>query len=287
MMVGKFLMSGLILLMSEITLAAVEVKNPTDQNGNLLITKEVHAELQLKAMQAPLSKVLNNIARQTGVRINYSVLPGAKVTATCVGSTLRQVLECLLVGKADLVFRYAQAVPRENESQPLEEVWVVTAKPDAGMMAALVHSPVEVQQHLATKPEKTDQGTEPDQTDALLKMADSNLPAERVEAMGRLLAGGRKGDVAVKETLVAALADPDAMVRVRALSSLAHREGAGASAALHQALHDSDVSVRLTAVDNAGHDETILQQALTDSDANVRQLAEIRLKRLEKADVVF
>ncbi len=287
MMVGKFLMSGLILLMSEITLAAVEVKNPTDQNGNLLITKEVHAELQLKAMQAPLSKVLNNIARQTGVRINYSVLPGAKVTATCVGSTLRQVLECLLVGKADLVFRYAQAVSRENESQPLEEVWVVTAKPDAGMMAALVHSPVEVQQHLATKPEKTDQGTEPDQTDALLKMADSNLPAERVEAMGRLLAGGRKGDVAVKETLVAALADPDAMVRVRALSSLAHREGAGASEALHQALHDSNVSVRLTAVDNAGHDETILQQALTDSDANVRQLAEIRLKRLEKADIVF
>ena len=70
---------------------------------------------------------------------------------------------------------------------------------------------------------------------------------------------------------------------MQALSSLAHREGAAAVApALHEALHDSDVSVRLTAVDNAGADVALLQQALTDSDATVRQLAGIRLEPLLK-----
>ena len=114
-------------------------------------------------------------------------------------------------------------------------------------------------------------------------MTSSNTPAERVEAMGRLLAAGQKGDVAVKQVLVAGLADPDPMVRVRALSSLAHREGADASGALREALHDSNVAVRLTAVDNAGGDEALLQQALTDSEETVRQLAELRLKQLSKA----
>ena len=113
-------------------------------------------------------------------------------------------------------------------------------------------------------------------------MASSKIPAERAEAIGRLMAGGREGDVAVKETLEAALSDPDARVRVQAISSLAHREGAGASAALHEAMHDSDVSVRLTAVDNAKDDIALLQQALNDSDATVRQLAGIRLEPLLK-----
>jgi HEAT repeat protein len=124
---------------------------------------------------------------------------------------------------------------------------------------------------------------EPDQTDALVKMASSKIPAERAEAIGRLMAGGRKGDVTVKAALEAALLDPDARVRVRAISSLAHREGAAAAPALHEALRDSDASVRITAVDNAGNDVALLQQALTDSDATVRQLAEIRLAPLLKA----
>ncbi|MDO9167884.1 MAG: HEAT repeat domain-containing protein [Methylobacter sp.] len=275
----KFWMTCLILLMPGVLLAAVEIKNPGDQ-GWLVITKEADAELQLKVRQAPLAKVLDSIASKTGVRMNYSVLPDELVSVNCVGTSVKQVLKCLLVGKADVVFRYAQALSSADGLRQIEEVWVIGAKSEAGQQRSLLHASAETQQPFSLTTEHTN--AEPDQTDTLLKMASSNTPAERVEAIGRLLAGGRKGDAAVKQTLVAALSDPDAMVRVRALSSLAQREGAGAAAALREAMHDSHVSVRLTAVDNAGSDEALLQQALNDSDATVRQLAEIRLKRLEK-----
>ena len=275
----KFWLTCLALLMSGVLLASIDANKAAGQDDWLVITKQLDAELQLKVVQAPLVNVLASIANKTGVRMNYSVSADDLVTATCIGSTVKQVLECLLVGKADLVFRYADTFLKTDEQPQIEEVWVVgekSGKAQINVKASSAATSVTTTENSSAKPE-------PDQTAALLKMTSSNTPAERVEAMGRLLAAGQKGDVAVKQVLVAGLADPDPMVRVRALSSLAHREGADASGALHEALQDSNVSVRLTAVDNAGGDETLLQQALADSDATVRQLAELRLKQLSKA----
>ncbi|MGZ5600093.1 MAG: HEAT repeat domain-containing protein [Methylobacter sp.] len=226
-----------------------------------------------------MPQVLDNIAKKTGVRINYSVLPDGLVTATCVGPTVKQIMACLLIHKADFVFRYSRQSNRiKQQDQPIE-AWVLGVKFGAEQPNSIVCSS-------ATLPEtaKTTTEPEPDQTDELVKMANSKIPAERVEAIGRLMKGGREGDVIVKKTLEAALSDQDATVRVRAVSSLVHREGAAASRpVLHEALYDKDVSVRLTAVDNAGDDVALLQQALTDSDATVRQLAGIRLEPLLKA----
>ena len=282
MIVIKFWVISLFLLMSGALLAAVDVSNPEDQNIRLVMTKDSGAELQLEVRQAPLAQVLDSIASKTGVRINYSVLPEGLVTATCVGSTVKQVMECLLLRKADLVFRYSrQASKADPKGQP-EEAWVLGAKFGTGQANSVFCSSAGTRQQTLPTAAKTKAEQEPDQTDELVKMASSKIPAERAEAIGRLMAGGREGDATVKETLEAALSDPDARVRVQAISSLAHREGAGASAALHEALHDSDVSVRLTAVDNAGNDVALLQQALTDSDATVRQLAGIRLEPLLK-----
>jgi hypothetical protein len=278
----KFLMAYSFLLMSGGVLKAVDASNPDEQNVRLVITETMGAELQLEARQAPLAKVLDSIASKTGVRINYSVLPDGLVTATCVGSTVKQVMECLLVRKADLVFRYSQEVSKAGTKGQPEEVWVLGAKFVAGQTNSVLCTSAGVRQQTIAKVVEKKTGSEPDETDELVKMASSKIPAERAEAIGRLMAGGRDGDVTVKETLEAALSDADARVRVQAISSLAHREGAGASPALHEALHDSDVSVRLTAVDNAGNDVALLQQALTDSDATVRQLAGIRLKPLLK-----
>lgn len=285
MILIKFWMTSLFLLMSGALLAAVNVSNPAYQNIRLAVTKDTGAELQLEVRQVPLAQVLDNIASKTGVRINYSVLPEGLVTATCVGSTVKQVMECLLLRKADLVFRYSrQASKADPKGQP-EEVWVLGAKFGTGQANSGFCSSAGTPQQTLPTAAKTKTEQEPDQTDELVKMASSKIPAERAEAIGRLMAGGREGDVTVKETLEAALSDPDAMVRTRALSSLAHREGAGASPALHEALHDSDVSVRLTAVDNAGSDVALLQQALTDADATVRQLAGIRLEPLLKKGI--
>ncbi len=275
-------MTCLFLLISGKLLAAIDVSDPGEQNVQMVITEDNGAELQLQARQAPLSKVLDSIASKTGVRINYSVLPDGLVTATCVGPTVKQVMECLLVRKADLVFRYSQQPSKAVRQGQLVEAWVLGAKfGEDQTNSVLCSSPGTQQQTLQTAASpKTE--PEPDETDELVKMASSKIPAQRAEAIGRLMAGGREGDVTVRETLEAALSDKDARVRVQAVSSLAHREGAGASAVLQEALHDSDASVRLTAVNYAGNDVALLQQALTDSDATVRQLAGIRLEPLLK-----
>ena len=284
MAVIKIWATCLALLLSVASFAGT---NADDQNGRLRISKEQGAELQLWVRQLPLANVIDDIAGKTGVQIHYAVMPYDKVTATCAGSTVKLILECLLVGKADLVFRFSQQVSRVNGSQQLEEAWVVTPQPHSGMKSLLVSTSSEVQKKEVAKPESLNQWGMPDQTDALLKKAESSIVAERMEAMGGLLAGGRKGDPAVKQMLLAGVKDDDPMVRVRALSSLAHREGAGASATLHDAMQDNDKAVRITAVDNAGDDVSILQQALTDSDPTVRELAQVKINRIEKKDVTF
>jgi hypothetical protein len=278
----QFWMTCLSLLMSEVLLAAGNISNSENQNIQLVMTKEAGAELQLEVRQAPLAKVLDSIASKTGIRINYSVLPDGLVTATCVGATVKQVMECLLAQKADLIFRYPQQSSKaEPQGQPVE-AWILGAKFGMDQASSVICPSAGIQGQSVPIAASTKTESEPDQTDGLLKMANSKTPAERVEAIGRLMAAGRKDDMNVKEALEAALSDKDAKVRAQALSSLAHREGIKASAVLQEALHDSDASVRLTAVNNAGSDVALLQQALADSDATVRQLAGIRLEPLLK-----
>ncbi|MGJ0492381.1 HEAT repeat domain-containing protein [Methylobacter sp.] len=277
----------LCLLIPGILSAAGNINRLEEQSVRVIMTEDTGAELQLEARQAPLAQVLNRIATQTGVRINYSVLPEGLVTATCVGPTVKQVLECLLARKADLIFRYpSQAAKTVSLKQPAE-VWVLGAKFDVNQTNSETCISTGFQQQATQKlvDAKVDTAQtepEPDETDELVKMAKSENPAERAEAIGRLMAAGRKDDASIKEALETALSDEDARVRVRALTSLSYREGAEAAAALRDAIHDKDERVRLIAVDRAGDDVALLQQALTDEAEIVRQLATIRLKSISK-----
>ena len=88
----------------------------------------------------------------------------------------------------------------------------------------------------------------------------------------------------VKAALEQALTDQDANVRAQAISSLAHREGSGAAAAIQEALHDSAVDVRMMAVDGITDDIALLQQAINDSDETVRSLAAIKLEELTQGN---
>jgi hypothetical protein len=275
----------LCLLIPGILPAAGNANRLEEQNIRVIMTEDTGAELQLEARQAPLAQVLNRIATQTGVRINYSVLPEGLVTATCVGSTVKQVLECLLARKADLIFRYPSQTAKTVSLKQPAEVWVLGAKFDVNQTNSETCISTGFQQQATQKlvDAKMDTAqTEPDETDELVKMAKSENPAERAEAIGRLMAAGRKDDASVKEALETALSDKDARVRVQAIFSLSQREGAGAAAALREAIHDPDEGVRLTAVDRAGDDIALLQQALTDEAESVRELAAMRLKSISK-----
>ncbi|CAA9893068.1 conserved exported hypothetical protein [Candidatus Methylobacter favarea] len=276
---AKFRIVCSLLLTSNIVLAAGNISKPDQQQISVVMTKDKGVELQLKIRRAPMAQVLGAIADKSGVPINYTVLPDGLVNATCVGTTVKQVMECLFNNKADLIFRYAERSGKtEQQAQP-SEVWVLGAKIGGDQASSAECSLPGNQQQIAAN---TQPDPAPDETDNLVKMASSKAPAERAAAVGRLLAEGRKNDPSVREALEAALSDKDAKVRAQALSTLAHREGAGAAAALQEAIHDDDVSVRLTAVDNAGSDPGLLQQALTDENASVRELAALRLRPIPK-----
>ncbi len=276
---------GLFLLLSETALA-------DRKNIQFVATDKAGGELQLEVRQAPLAAVLDEIADATGVAIHYSVLPQELVTASCAGSNVSGILTCLLERKADLVYKYRGVSAQDTQSQrEPEEVWVLGTELAADGVNSAAFKAADSEGLLKSRStdrdnrgDQTDSGQDGvDDTDTLLKMTGSNDPAERADALALLAVNGPFGDADIRKALETALTDKDANVRAQALSSLARRDGDGAAAQLQAALADSDVSVRLMAVDSAGNNPALLQQAVTDSDETVRTLATIKLEALVKS----
>jgi len=269
---------------AQITAAEVSANISDKAVTDLVVSEDKGTELQLEVRDTPLAKVLESIAHKTKVPIHYSVLPEGLVTATCVGSSLKPVLECLLDHKADLIVRYRHDQDKPDNKEQVAEAWILGARLDGATAKkdCLAASPGT--SSLSLKQKESEDDDETDQTDELIKAAQAKDPTERAEAIGGLLSGGREGDPAVKAVLEQALTDPDENVRAQAISSLAHREGSGASAAIQEALHDKSVDVRMMAVDGITDDKALLQQAINDSDETVRSLARVKLEELTQAD---
>ena len=279
-------LSFIISLTAYVEITAAEVSANISDKGvtDLVVSEDKGTELQLEVRDTPLAKVLESIAHKTKVPIHYSVLPEGLVTATCVGSSLKPVLECLLDHKADLIVRYRHDPDKADNKEQVAEAWILGARLDGATAKkdCLAASPGT--SSLSLKQKESEDDDETDQTDDLIKAAQAKDPTERAEAIGGLLSGGREGDPAVKAVLEQALTDPDENVRAQAISSLAHREGSGASAAIQEALHDKSIDVRMMAVDGITDDKALLQQAINDSDETVRSLARVKLEELTQAD---
>ena len=97
-----------------------------------VISDDKGSELQLEVRQMPLERVFSTVTAKTGVPIHYSVVPEGLVTATCVGATLNQVMECLLAHKADLIVRYhrpsTQTQARVSDKNQPVEMWVLGSR---------------------------------------------------------------------------------------------------------------------------------------------------------------
>ena len=280
-----------VLLLYNVTVAeAAEKKRSAEDDIEWVISDDKGSELQLEVRQMPLERVLSTIMAKTGVPIHYSAVPEGLVTATCVGSTLKQVMECLLARKADLIVRYSKSSTQtqtkvSDKNRPVE-MWVLGSRfTDPANCSGSTALRQTINDSAVKLPDSQVDaaGAEPDQTDNLLRMAKSKDATVRADAIGALMAAGREGDGNVKRVLEEALTDPNANVRAQAISSLAHREGsAAAAAALQDALHDTDAGVRLMAVDGAGSNIALLQQAVNDDDETVRNLAISKLEELQK-----
>jgi hypothetical protein len=238
------------------------------------------AEFQLEVRQMPLANVLKSISEKTQVPIHYSVLPEGLVTATCVGTSLKPLLECLLDRKADLIVRYPRNLDKADIKGHVAEAWILGSRLDG--TKAKADCPVSTGQGGSLTFLQSEQGTEPlpGQITSLLKITKSKNPAERADAIGSLLAIGHQNDPTIKATLEEALHDSDANVRAQAVSTLSHREGSAAAGVIQDALKDDSVDVRLMAVDGITDDIGLLQQAVNDSDEVVRTLAAQKLEQV-------
>ncbi|MGZ8225068.1 MAG: HEAT repeat domain-containing protein [Methylococcaceae bacterium] len=280
----------LILGNSAASLAAENSVGNDKKGVQIMMTRNKGSELQLEARQVALSEVLNKIVAKTGVRIHYSVLPEGLITATCVGATIKQVLECLFDRKADLIFSYPHLASQDNDQSKPEEIWVLGTNFSSEKIGSSGNCSVAGTQEAVLQSDQIMTNAElpqikPEDTGKLIEMTQAKDPSDRADAIARLGTQGEEGNTAVRQTLAAALADKDAAVRAQAVNSLARREGDGATKELQEALQDSDTSVRLMVVDNAGSNSALLQQALSDSDETVRTVAAMKLDALSKAEI--
>lgn len=249
---------------------------------NLIFDDNEGSELQLEIRQMPMADALDSIAKQTGVPIHYSVLPEGLVTATCVGNSLKTVLDCLLNKKADLIVRYPRNTDKDSSRTKVAEAWILGSRLDGIAAKADCSTNLGGINGSLTMSEHKQHDAESERIQQLLKMATSEKPEQRAEAIGSLLATDRKNDPEIKALLENSLHDKDANVRAQAISTLSHLEGNDAMPAIQEALQDSSADVRMMAVDGITDDVTLLQQAINDSDETVRSLATLKLEELMK-----
>lgn len=244
------------------------------------LSDEHDSAIRLAARQASLGKILKQLADKTGARIHYSALPEAPVTATCAGANVRQIMECLLARQVGLV-------ANKPEQDKPDEFWLLGSSVGSCQAISIepelpkntdITQPVQVPVSLEAQAEADEAVHE--QSERLLKQAQSKDPFLRGEALNNLGAQGDKSDANVDEALRNGLSDKDASVRAQAITGIARRGGVEVADLLGQALKDQDVNVRMTAVSVVPDDATILQQALNDTDATIRSLAKDKLNDL-------
>jgi len=279
----------ILLLIGNCGLAYAKITDKTSSNAivNMVISNNKGSELQLEVRQMPLAEALDTIARKANVIIHYSVLPEGLITATCVGSELKQILECLLDKKADIIVRNSNASSKINNKAEGAEAWILgtrlSSSPTAGNCVATstdTNSP----SLLRINEENSHQIStlENDKIDEILKRAESKNPNQQIEAIRDLLTIGRKGDPSIKTALDKALIDQNENVRAQAISTLSHLEGSSSHGAIQEAINDASANVRMKAVDGT-NDIPTLQQAINDSNESIRSLASAKLELLTES----
>jgi len=244
---------------------------PVINASRINIHKQAHS-LTLSAQHASFKQALTQLTQATGAVIHYTRLPSEEINGVCTGANVHQIMTCLLQGKADLISRQSPKTTSTSNAQTSTEIWVLTpscpndASDSVASAKSTTNNPIEP--------------TEKNPIDNLLEQTSSEDHNIRAQALATLAFADPKHESKIHDTLINALSDPNAQVRVQAIAGIAKRKSADASILLKQALQDSDASVRLMAIDHVGDDINLLQQALTDSDQSVRTLANLKLNEI-------
>ena len=164
----------------------------------------------------------------------------------------------------------------------IAEAWVLGSKLEAAPNIALCNGGSD-KGSISLSRSDSQTESKPDDTDYLLKIAQTGTAKDRAEAISSLLSIGRQNDPKVKAMLEEAVHDKDAEIRAQAVSTLTHRDDYRENAAeiIQEAMHDSSADVRMMAVDGITDDLDLLEQALNDSDEVIRAFAASKLQELK------
>lgn len=117
----------------------------------------------------------------------------------------------------------------------------------------------------------------------ILSLASSPNPADRISALSQLTGKTSVEASAAQKILQAAIRDADSDVRAQAVYAIAKQNCADVPLILEQAMQDSELSVRLMAVDSSDERSThLLEQAINDEEEAIRELAAMKLETLSK-----
>ena len=228
-----------------------------------------HGLVSVQVRDAPLNVVLDEIARQTGLRVEGHAASADQITIELDQVSLAEALRLILDDRRYVVEYALEALPNAGETVRIPQR--VRIFPDAADVRARSGS--------VNNDDTADAGLDGDTIDvwrmrAVLVSADD--PWDREDAVEEL-AESEQPDIAVP-LLRMALTDRDEYVRLSAVEALATLRGDGAAEALGMALRDNESAIRKEAIETLeamGGDQAVrsLTVALQDVDADLRRRA--------------
>jgi len=239
-------------------------------------------EVRLQVNKVSLSEVLKQISASSGLLIHYSVLPDRIVSATFIGESIKAVLDCLLGGAMDMVFRYHE-ITTDFPNKYASEVWLLGSSLGQDNYSGQCSEFDEKLNQPLQKGRPAQVGlTETSRVKKRafrMQMAVSDNALHRAQAISYLAVNTAVDDKGFNLLVDDALTDTAPEVRVQAISALVRRQGEQNSITeLQQALQDVDASVRISALQQLKEATDLIELALNDENKAVRQLARMKLQ---------
>jgi HEAT repeat protein len=263
--------------------------------------------LSVVAVSVPLSRILREIAQDTGVEVRGSQDLQEEVSVRFSRLPLRQALARLLGGmnylllledttlpggrRSGLIWVLGRRAPSAPETASLTGAQGTRSEKAEGVMAS-PHASGAVTDEAALRKSLSDPNpavqamaldrlAENNRQEAIPLLVDgtrSQQPQLRLRALD-LLINSQANENTVLSALGRAVSDEDVGVKSYAIRALAERGGPEAIAHLGEALRDSDPAIKMLAIEHIARSvpptqrAVLLQQAATDSNEMVRSAA--------------
>lgn len=248
------------------------------------------SRLSVSADRVPLSEVLQEVGKKTGLEVRGLSEAGKTVAVQFSGVTVAQAVQDLLGGTNYVVFGSLGSPASVRSARVVIISAAAGAAIDIGTEAETGRAAAAQAKHNTFRGQLM--STNPAEQDAGFREVVKMEPKAAYDALGDVIANGdgiarlralqfmdqdsQIDPSSVMSSLHDALNDQDSVLRDYAVQALGRRPGADSLDLLHQVYNDGDSTVRLNvieAISQRTDAHALLQQAATDPDQAVSSLA--------------